>query len=68
MIYLRRLYGIPINKLIDEDDLPILQKQIKSFLSLDTQNRTDKLTKLFKRKKNENVERLCEIICQLSLH
>jgi hypothetical protein len=70
MIYLRRLCGIPINKLIDEDDIPLLQKQVKAFLSLDTQNRKTILMKIFKKDKNDviDIDNLCSLINLLDVN
>lgn len=76
VLFIKKLYGVPVNKYVDEDELPEFQKQIKTFLSLDIQNRKAALIKIFKRDKEKvmDIESLCakldiiSITCQPSSH
>jgi hypothetical protein len=76
VLFIKKLYGVPVNKYVDEDELPEFQKQIKTFLSLDIQNRKAALIKIFKRDKEKvmDIESLSakldmvSITCQPSSH
>ncbi len=69
-IFIKKLYGVLVNKYVEEDELPEFQKQIKAFLSLDTQNRKTTLMKYFKKDKNDviDIDNLCSLINLLDVN